>query len=203
MSQGLDLKNAVDIVIVAGNRKHMATFLERSPRGEMLFRITERDHAYLHSQTGNACQVFATIDRKRIFFRGKVASQTADKAIVFNPTPPEFDRRVASRYTTVSIPATIRMVALLRPSAVPASIMDMTRTGAQISTDELLDTNRDYVLESTLRVRHAQQPFSATCHVRYSRKERGVHVSGMTFEESSLSPEHKETLDSFLSQMGW
>jgi len=199
MKLNIDLKNARNILIVVANRIHRVEFLQEGTGGEIFFKITERDHPYLHAHTGGNCCVYGTIGNDTYFFRGKISSHSPEKAVVFVSSLAEAERRRSVRYETISVPARVKEKAFMRTNVIPASIINLNGSGAQISTSIPLEESKVYTFEAALPLHHTLRPFSAVCYVRYSRRERDMFVSGLFFEEGSIQREHKETLNKFLS----
>jgi len=194
----MNLQNGSDFIIVVANRKHKAEFLKIESTGECVFKIVERDHPHLHAHTGSTCSVLFTMDGKRCFFRGTITSQAVDTAIVFNATPIERDKRNDIRYQLTTIQARIRGD-FPRTREISAHIMNINRTGAELSTSVPLEVNKMY--ELSFQVLRIPRPFSAVFTVQHCRKNKGFFLSGVLFDDNSILPAHRDTLDIFLQNI--
>jgi hypothetical protein len=194
----IDFSRAADIVIVVGNRTHRAEFLQKRLTGEITVRIVERDHAFTHSHTASACEVYGTVCGERFFLTGKMTSLGADKAVVFSLAPGKEDKRSTIRRAFAPVPARIHEKAPAVGPMIPATIVNITGTGAQVTTATPLQAGKEYTLEAEFRVQYMVQPFTAVFRVCYCRKNGAACVSGVTFDQASMRQEHKEALRSFL-----
>jgi len=194
-----DFSQGSQFVIVVENRRHKADFLEVAEKGTVVFRILERDHAYLGSHSGRSGCVFFLKDGRSYWVRGKISSPSAERAIVLCEAAVEMDRRVSVRLEVQSIPSQIKEPGLFRPRIIEAHLLDISRTGAKIAPRTSLLPEKVYNFETSFPCRHEHVPFSSSCAVRYCGMERGHLVSGLLF--TGMTPESAQSLERYLTEL--
>jgi hypothetical protein len=205
----MDINKARNIVIVVEDRRHQAEFLEKTPDGQLIFKILERDHPYIKTKTGHKCQVLMTIDAgkdpKKFFIEGKISSEQSDRAFVWVATNLMNDRRCEIRHNILPVFAKLETKRFLRVVTIPANITNISKSGAGINTNCLLNIGSVYKIETKFRIRHTLRPFSAIFNVRYSIKRGNVYInsfiSGGEFEKSSMLPEYIQSLNEYLKNL--
>ncbi|MGI6595093.1 MAG: hypothetical protein ACOX1Z_00065 [Candidatus Ratteibacteria bacterium] len=203
------LNKTKEVVIIVDDRKHKAKFLEKISNREIVFEIVERDHQYIKTKSGYKCQVLFAINTEKgiekFFLEGKIASESANRAIVWASTAIMTDRRKDIRYEIPSVIARLEEQKFLRTNIINGNLSNISSSGATIHTSVPLRVNHEYLLTTKFRIRRDLKPFSAVFVVAYCNKKSKIYIniysSGGYFKKSSISPEDRKILDTLLKGM--
>lgn len=194
----IDITKAVDFLIIIDDIKYRAALEETVNGKDFFFDLGGTTHL-TPGELGTEAKVFFKIGSHNYYFEGKAYCQSPQRIIITRHTETTQDNRKYFRFETPTLPATLKEKGFLHTHTIDAHIVDLSNTGALISTQVELTKYKEYLMETTFPIRHALHSLSIHCIVKYCHIEQAFYLSGILFEQIGF--EDEKTLTRYLADI--
>jgi len=189
----IDFKKVKEFIIRVENREEKAKFINIGEEGELIFEIPP--DSQIVGTLGKKGEVFFKLEGREYSFSGNIFSPEPQKLVVIKQSEVIPNKRIDDRIETQVLPAKIKEKKLLFEKVIEAYIMDLSRNGAKIETEHLLNQDEEYLIETTLDKR----PFSATFKVKSIKERKGKYIYGILFR--TMTVEDEKVLERYIEEM--